>query len=189
MYKATNEVLTSENYPYGFKLKTTKTDWIEFKKGHGFRHMSQTINPKTNQPNKPKASTYYDVMVLYKDENQHVKSLTLNFYGDDGHNKDCTWMAENFNLFTPEQIEDIYGTVFTKLKASIISQVQYCGSNFEDLKPLFDAQVKKCVEGIKANGTINVFNDLSRDVEKIASFKVPDYNPFKVTQYSLVSKD
>ena len=68
IYYSTSTKLVSENYPYG-NLRTTKTDWIEFKKGKGFRHMSQTINPKTGRLNNPKASTYYYIMLLGRDEN------------------------------------------------------------------------------------------------------------------------
>lgn len=48
------------DYPYGFRLRCQIRYWIEYKKGKGFRFVSQTTNPK--RPgivwNKPKASTY-----------------------------------------------------------------------------------------------------------------------------------
>jgi len=46
-YVKTTEKLISEDYPYGYTLRTTKFDFLEFKAGKGFRHVSQTINPKT----------------------------------------------------------------------------------------------------------------------------------------------
>ncbi len=54
-----------EDYPYGFRLRCQIRFWLEFKKGHGFRLVSQTSNPKTEAArglpagtvwNKPKAS-------------------------------------------------------------------------------------------------------------------------------------
>ena len=75
----TTEKIVSENYPYGFREKTTKTDYLEFDFKKGFRHCSMTINPKTGRENNPKKSTYYDLMVLGTDENQHCKSFVLNF--------------------------------------------------------------------------------------------------------------
>ena len=60
------------SYPYGFRLKTERRVWLEFKKGNGFRFVSNTRNPKkAGEPwNKPHASTYSDVgvMVIVKSE-------------------------------------------------------------------------------------------------------------------------
>ena len=186
LYK-TSEKLISENYPYGFRLKTTKTDYIEFKKSHGFRSCSVTVNPKTGRINNPKKSTYYNIMVLGKDENNHTKSMTFDFYGDDGVDKVINFMKvkENFDLFTPEQIEYIYMQFLVHIKADIQAQVIYCGSDFKDLKPLFDNGITLIVKGIKDKGTVNYFDQISFDWEKINSFKVEDYQPFKVTSYSV----
>lgn len=59
------------DYPYGFRARTTIRYWIETTK-HGQRAVSQTLNPKTNLWNKPKAGTYCDIMVMGLDENEHV---------------------------------------------------------------------------------------------------------------------
>lgn len=64
--------LVVENYPYGFKLKTKIRFWIETNK-RGDRFLSQTLNPKTQLWNKPKASIYVAVMVMYYDEEGHVQ--------------------------------------------------------------------------------------------------------------------
>jgi len=71
------------DYPYGFTLRTEIRYWIETKKGHGQRTMSQTRNPKKpGQPwNKPKASTYNPVRVLVlNEENGHVEHDALSPY-------------------------------------------------------------------------------------------------------------
>jgi hypothetical protein len=62
------------DYPYGFRLRCQIRYWIETKK-HGQRFMSQTTNPKRDGIvwNKPKASTYDDVQVMYLDDNGHVQ--------------------------------------------------------------------------------------------------------------------
>lgn len=56
------------DYPYGFRLRCQIRYWIETTK-HGSRVVSQTTNPK--KPglvwNKPKASTYTNLRVLYLD--------------------------------------------------------------------------------------------------------------------------
>lgn len=57
----------TENYPYGFTARTTLTQWVEHKKGKGFRSASQTVNQKTGKPNAPKYSTYYPFVRLAVD--------------------------------------------------------------------------------------------------------------------------
>lgn len=74
-----------EDYPYGFRLRCQMRYWIEFKRGHGFRLMAQTSNPKRDNLvwNKPKASTYSPLMVLGLDEQNHVVTDTFSGYGDE----------------------------------------------------------------------------------------------------------
>ena len=62
---------TVPDYPYGFRARTTIRYWVETTK-HGQRAVSQTLNPKTNRWNKPKAGTYSDIIVMGFDENNHV---------------------------------------------------------------------------------------------------------------------
>lgn len=72
------------DYPYGFKLRCKVRFWIETKKGHGQRVMSQTTNPKIEGRevwNQPKASTYSRICVLVLDESNghvHHESITMN---------------------------------------------------------------------------------------------------------------
>lgn len=74
---------TQSDYPYGFRLRCQIRYWIETTK-HGQRVVSQTSNPK--KPglvwNKPKASTYTVVRVLFLDENGHVQNNGLSTYAD-----------------------------------------------------------------------------------------------------------
>lgn len=77
---------TIDDYPYGFRLRTTIRYWIETKKGHGQRTMSQTRDPKrAGQPwNKPKGSIYSPVRVLLRDtSNGHVEHEALSSYDDE----------------------------------------------------------------------------------------------------------
>jgi len=73
---------TVEDYPYGFRLRCQIRYWLEYKKGHGYRLVSQTSNPK--RPglvwNKPKASTYGTLGVMFLDHNEHVQWETLHPY-------------------------------------------------------------------------------------------------------------
>ena len=185
-YVATGTKLVSENYPYGYTLRTTKYDWLEFKKGKGFRHVSQTINPKTGRLNAPKAGTYSMLMLLWQDENNHVKSFAADFNGDEQINRTCQFIANHFELFTPEQINFFYSELVTFLIVSIKAQVMYCGSNFEDLKPLFNPSIEIAKQGLKEGG--NLFSNIVLDIETINAKKVPDFNPFVVTNTFVIGQ-
>ena len=75
--------LLIEDYPYGFRERTQIRYWLEYKSGHGFRQMAQTLNPKTGRWNKPKASTYVPVMVLARQESTgHVVTHSIGNYDE-----------------------------------------------------------------------------------------------------------
>lgn len=70
-----------EDYPYGFRLRCQIRYWIETTK-HGQRVVTQTTNPKRPGTvwNKPKASTYSPIRVLFLDEKGHVCNEGLGLY-------------------------------------------------------------------------------------------------------------
>src|SRR5438094_654618 len=64
-----------DDYPYGFTLRCKIRYWLEYKKGHGHRLVSQTTNPKVPGEvwNKPKGSTYLNgLAVIYLDDKGHL---------------------------------------------------------------------------------------------------------------------
>jgi hypothetical protein len=63
-----------DDYPYGFRLRCSIRYWLEYKKGHGFRLVSQTTNPKKPGTvwNKPKAGTYHAFAVMVLNDEGHV---------------------------------------------------------------------------------------------------------------------
>ena len=72
-----------EDYPYGFRLRTTIRYWLETKPSHGQRFVSQTLNPRTGRWNKPKASTYAPVAVMFVNADGHVKWDGLSAYSEE----------------------------------------------------------------------------------------------------------
>ena len=70
------------DYPWGFRLRTIIRYWIETKVANngGQRFCSQTINPKTGKWCEPKRSTYSNVIVMFLDKNDHVKTEHLTTY-------------------------------------------------------------------------------------------------------------
>jgi hypothetical protein len=98
-----------EDYPYGFRLRTKIRYWIETTK-MGDRFVSQTLNPKNGQWNKPKKSTYCKVGVMYLDENNHVKWTGL--HGGNYLDATLAWLTEvGAENFTEEQHEQVKKTV------------------------------------------------------------------------------
>ena len=68
------------DYPYGYK-KTDKKYWIESNIKNGERVCTQTLNPKTNQWNNIKKSTYSTIRLLAIDpENNHTITIGLTNY-------------------------------------------------------------------------------------------------------------
>jgi len=188
LYK-TSEQIISKNYPYGFRLRTTKTDYIEFSNTRGFRHCSFTINPKTGKQNNPKKSTYYEVLVLGIDEvTGYTKSKALSFYDHNDIDNLIAFFSvqDNFELFTSEQMTYIYRQFLVHCKVNIQAQVTYCGSKPEDLFPLFNSGIDLIIKGVKEKGLANYFSQIKFDWVKIDSFEVEGYQPCKVTHYRSV---
>ena len=72
-----------DDYPYGFRERTKIRYWLEHKPKKGWRFMSQTLNPKTQRWNKPKASTYTDWgAAMYLDDKGHVQWEGVGAYSD-----------------------------------------------------------------------------------------------------------
>lgn len=176
-YLPTGFVWSVEGYPYGFRLKTTATFAIEFKKKNGFRTVFQTVNPKTWKLNKPKKSTYSDLMFMYKNEAWHYKysSYDLNVTTDK-----LNWILDiiekNKELFTDDQLEYLSNRILMSCKVWMIALVQYCWASLEDLKPLY----KDFIEAINKLD----FASTRLDHEAIENTKVEWYQPFKVTTYT-----
>ena len=177
---STNEVVTVDNYPYG-RLQCEMTFSLEFTK-RGFRSVRQSVNPKTGRINKPKKSTYSDIMVMYKDSDTgHVKYMSISLNGDDAINTAMPFLNKYFDKFTEDQVKHICSCLASFLVASMKASVIYCGAELEHIKPLYDTHIKTAIKGLKTGE--NVFNDIKLDIGAIKAVEVPDYQPFKVVQY------
>ena len=71
-----------QDYPYSFTLRCEKAYWIETKAKSGQRLVTCTKNPKNGKWNKPKASTYDAVTVLYEDDLGHTKCAAVSNYAN-----------------------------------------------------------------------------------------------------------
>jgi hypothetical protein len=171
----TDHVAVVEDYPYGF-MRTTVEMSLEFNPKHGFRSKFVSTNPKNGKQNKPKYSTYSQCMVMYENEEGHIKYMSFSLSGDTYFTKARDFLAENPDLFTPEQIQYIQKQMQVALAVSLKAICIYCGADFDKLKPLYDPHIKRLAEGIK-NGE-NVIADINPDWDAINSHKVEGYMPF-----------
>lgn len=183
-YIKTSEKIQVENYPWGYTLKTTLFDSMEFNPKKGYRHVTQTIDPKTGRLCNPKKSTYGALVVRYYDEIGHIKCEWFDFNGDEAINKGCKFIAENFDLFTHEEIKYLYATIQMMAKVDFRATVTYCGSNIEDLKPFYIDFLKMCAEGYKSGE--NLFTRLQLDSKGIEATKPANFSPFKVSNQYII---
>lgn len=94
-----------DNYPWGFRLRTSIHYWIESKPGKGDRFCSYTIDPKTGRACKPKCSTYITFMYMYINEEGHVTYGTIDSY-------------------KPEEFRMRFNFILTRIGEQFISDVQ-----------------------------------------------------------------
>ena len=104
----------------------------------------------------------------------------LQFNGSEDINTGLHFMNDFFELFTEQQIESIAIHLVAMMKVNAKAQIMYCGTDWEQLKPLVDSQIRAAVEIVKTKD--NKFLDCLFDVAKIEALKKPNYNPFKVTE-------
>lgn len=114
-----------EDYPWGFRLRTTIRYWIESKEGAkgGQRFVSQTIDPRTGRWCKPKKSTYKSLCVMFLDENEHVRyeALSYNDY-QEWIDKFKTRHSEHLNEFQQSKLCEIeaYTEVMKHVKFKVV---------------------------------------------------------------------
>jgi hypothetical protein len=180
----TGEKIEVLNYPYSFNLKTTLFDSIEFNSKKGYRHITQTINPKTGKVNNPKKSTYSPLLFRYYDEKGHIKTMSHHFNGDKEINEGTKVLFENFDLFTATEIKYLYSFIYKMALCDFQATMIYGGANREDLKPLYTDFLTICKEAIQTGE--NVFNLLQLDCEAIEKTKPEGFNPFVIRQYERI---
>jgi hypothetical protein len=180
-YHSTNRTVTVENYPYGYHLKTTLTHSVEFKSGKGFRHVTQTINPKTGRLNNPKRGTYYPIMLLGTDsETNYTRSHVLNPNSAETVNIAAEFMRDKYYLFQHREIVHIATHLLTVLKADTYCRVAYCGSEASQILPYYTQAVEALVK-IVGTGS-NHFEQVHVDTFALDALKVENFQPFTAVQ-------
>ena len=91
------------DYPYGFNRRTQMRCYIETTK-RGQRFVSQTLNPKSGNWNKPKKSTYSRMLFIgLEPETGHVKQLAIDAYSQEEDTKAIAALSSIFSKFQQSQ--------------------------------------------------------------------------------------
>ncbi len=177
--------LTTDSYPYG-RQRTTAKFLVEVN-NKGYRAIFQTVNPKTGQWNKPKAGTYSCMILPYKNEvNGHYEFCGhTDFNGTEEINRGLHFIADFYELFTPDQIKDLALSVISGMRTNAVALKVYAGINWEELKPLVTEQVQ--IAANIAKTAENRFLECVLPHDKIEALKPENYNPFTVTTHSINS--
>lgn len=143
-----------EDYPHGFTARCQKRMWVETKKGHGQRVVSQTTNPRTGVWQAEKKGVYHSVAILtLNEDNNHVEVHA--FSGD--YNS-----QEFFNLIGTEGFK-----LLDKYQADILA---YCLSNRkakDTVKPPF---LKSEWDGLTEDRKKEIKNHLSEVFQREMSY-------------------
>jgi hypothetical protein len=184
-YFPTYAKIAVEDYPYG-RLRTTAYFSLEYRKGHGFRTVFQTVNPKNGRLNAEKKSTYYPCMLMYRDnETGHIKYSIYGMNGRTDLNEVAAFLAENWHNFSEaEQIgllTDFIGFSVADMKATCM----YGGAKPEEIAPYY-RDIVETLKSALSTPALNVWGGVKFDCEAIEAAKPEGYNPFKVTTYDIV---
>jgi hypothetical protein len=67
----------ANDYPWGFKMKTTQHYWVEFRPNMGWRAVYSTVDPRNGKMCAPKKGTYsaWPIYIGINPENQHIEFI------------------------------------------------------------------------------------------------------------------
>jgi hypothetical protein len=181
-----------ENYPWGYK-RTNGAAWIEFNKSHGFRICRQLNDPKTGRPAKPKKSTYSEVALPAYNNEGHFTMIEIDLNKDiEAVNFQYQIIAENWDLWTPEQREYIKIHALVMLNVGMKASHIYGGLNFtngitvEELGEVYKSAISTIAQSTGKEE--NPFTVARLNVEKYEALKkrIPaDYSPFVSKMYRI----
>ena len=160
--------------------KNIVLDSMEFNPKKGYRHVTQTENPKTGKLSNPKKGKYFAFLVRSVNDKGSINLLQIQLNGNKEINNTCKFISENFNLFSPEEVEYLYNTVYARAFISLENLIIFGGSDRKSLSPLYEPLFEACKKGIKTKE--NTFGSMSLDVEAIEATKPKDFNPFAVVR-------
>jgi hypothetical protein len=107
-----------DNYPYGYTQRTQIRYWVETT-GRGQRFISQTLNPKTGVWNKPKKTTYSNIVLIGLNGQGHITYNSLTMY--------CSKEAQDFKTKYWELLSEYQKNELTNIlkMLEVLDKVEY----------------------------------------------------------------
>ena len=164
-----DKIITINNYPYGFRLKTTKTYQIEFCKGKGFRSIETTIDPKTGKMNKPKKSIYNDLMFLINKDGFITYGFKSCNHSYEGVKPLCQFIYNNQKFLNLNN--DMLDHIFLLLLAHIKISFQWTKGNKNELLEVLKPSIKNLHLFIKTKD-LEILKDIYIDLDKIKEIEL-----------------
>lgn len=158
--------LKVDNYPWGFRLRTSIFYWIESEPKKGDRFCSMTIDPKTGRKCKPKKSTYHNIAVMYRnEENGHIEYSGVTIYSNAAKREEFITAIggiDKLNADQMTQLRQLRGEVIVKTneftgekkKDFAVKWEKNSAGELIEVKITFDrpdgVQVKEIFEALKS---------------------------------------
>ena len=165
-----------EDYPWGFRLRTTIRYWVESKERHGQRFVSQTKDPRTGKWCAPKPSTYDEIVILALEEKGHIFCTHLNINHNTDHiNSFKEKHLANLDEFQKSRLKrtEAYNNVMQHVTFSFTSKpftpVSLCSNDPEEIARL-DQMVKEEEERESNNSRImaNINKAVGHEMAKLS---------------------
>ena len=118
-------------------------------------------------------------------ETGHIDAITLDFNGSESIVYGLKQLAEfiKYDILSPEEIEYLQSLLLVMSKVHCKALVIYCGSNWQDIKPIITPVIETLVYAIKNKE--NCLSNLDFPAKELEATKVPDFKPFAVKTYTI----
>ena len=154
-----------DNYPWGFRLRTSIFYWIETKPKLGDRFCSYTIDPRTGRACKPKCGTYSPFLYMFLSADEgHVKYAGIDSYDKEYFVNRFSFIVEKIGerFISDEQKNNLRLNHLQHLMGSYPYQlVKYS----EDMQPVFKAWFSATIKHIKTCDFANLVDYPDRPEE------------------------
>ena len=165
IYLPTKQEHVIEDYPYSFTLRCQLTSTMDFNQRNGYRHVTETKNPKTGRMNKPKKSVYSPLLVRFTDEG-YLSSESFSFNGHEELNRAVRFIDKHIDLFSKGELKYLYGLYYNMATVDLRAKVVYASMDIEELKKLYVEKIQAALNGFR-NPEQNLFSSMLLDVEAI----------------------
>lgn len=153
-----------DDYPWGFRLRTSIHYWIETKPKLGDRFCSYTIDPRTGRACKPKCGTYSPFLYMYINEDGHVKHAGIDSYDKDYFTNRFPFIIEKIGerFISDEQKQNLR---INRMQHVYASSPYELAKYSDEKKPVYKAWLKATLTHLKTCDFANLVDYPERPEE------------------------